>query len=297
MTRVAVIDIGTNSTRLLVADVQEPFSIVPLYADLRTTRLGQGIEGGMLLPGAVSRTVEAIADMQAQAMEKSASLVVAAATSAVRDAANRDWFLDEVFRKTNLRVRVLEGEEEACLSYLGVAAGLGGDADGALIVDIGGGSTEFAWIREGRMVCRSVNAGAVRMTEGGHDRGAIVETLRETTDEVNRDRPRGLIGVGGTVTTLAAMDMKLEVYSRDLVHGYVLDRASVLRLLEELISAGPEGRKRMPGLQPARADIIPAGVQILLEVMTSLGFDRIRVSEADLMYGLALGATNLSKQK
>lgn len=297
MIRVAVIDIGTNSTRLLVADVQEPGIIVPVYTDLKTTRLGQGVGGKLLLPEAVSRAVEAITDMRAQAMGQSASVVVAAATSAVRDALNRDWFLDEVYHKTKLRVRVLEGEEEAYLSYLGVTAGFGGDAEGALIVDIGGGSTEFAWFRGGRVVCRSVNAGAVRITEGGHDREAICGILREAIDEVKRDRPREIIGVGGTVTTLAAMDMKLEVYSRDLVHGYVLSCAAVRRLLEELISAGPEGRKRMPGLQPARADIITAGVRILLEVMGGLGYDRVRVSEADLMYGLALGVTNLSKQK
>ncbi len=216
MIRVAVIDIGTNSTRLLVADVQEPGIIVPVYTDLKTTRLGQGVGGKLLLPEAVSRAVEAITDMRAQAMGQSASVVVAAATSAVRDALNRDWFLDEVYHKTKLRVRVLEGEEEAYLSYLGVTAGFGGDAEGALIVDIGGGSTEFAWFRGGRVVCRSVNAGAVRITEGGHDREAICGILREAIDEVKRDRPREIIGVGGTVTTLAAMDMKLEVYSRDL---------------------------------------------------------------------------------
>ncbi|MCL6610467.1 MAG: Ppx/GppA family phosphatase [Peptococcaceae bacterium] len=295
MKRVAVIDIGTNSTRLLVADVDGAGRVEPLHADLKTTRLGQGIEGRFLLPEAVSRTVEAISDMQRQARERSASRLVAAATSAVRDADNRDRFLDLVFRKTGIRVRVLEGVEEARLSYLGVAAGFGGDMDGAVIVDIGGGSTEFTWNRRGRVTCRSVNAGAVRMTEGGHDDRAIGEILREITREIRRERPRELIGVGGTVTTLAAMEMKMEVYDRNRVHGCTLEEASVRRLLEELVRAGPEGRKRMPGLQPARADIIVAGVRILLEVMKGLEFGRIRVSEADLMYGLALEEARLSK--
>lgn len=290
MKRVAVIDIGTNSTRLLVAGVTGRGEVVPLHSDLKTTRLGQGIGGRMLLPEAVSRTVGAIMDMQSQAREKSASLVVAAATSAVRDAGNRDWFLEEVYRKTGIGVRVLGGQEEAFLSYLGVAAGLGEDPASAVIVDIGGGSTEFTWCRDGRVFCRSVNAGAVRMTEGGHDDREIYEIIRETLEEARQDGPQKLIGVGGTVTTLAAMDMALEVYDRNLVHGYILSGEAVRRLLEDLVRAGPGGRKRIPGLQPARADIIIAGVRILLEVMKGLGFDRIRVSEADLMYGLALEA-------
>ncbi|MFZ5634657.1 MAG: Ppx/GppA family phosphatase [Bacillota bacterium] len=286
----AVIDIGTNSTRLLVAEVAGPGGVAPLFTDLKTTRLGQGIEGKMLLPEAVSRTVEAVKDMQARAKEMSASLVVAAATSAVRDAANKDWFIAEVYRKTGLQVRVLDGKEEAFLSYLGVAEGFGGDPVSAVIVDIGGGSTEFTWRRGGRITCRSVNAGAVRMTEGGHDGRSIYEIMRVTLEEIGRGMPRELIGVGGTVTTLAAMDLGLEVYDRSRVHGHVLGRTRILSLLDDLVRAGPEGRKKMPGLQPARADVIVAGVRILLVVMKGLEMNRIRVSEADLMYGLALQA-------
>lgn len=290
MKKVAVIDIGTNSTRLLVAGVTDQGEVIPLCTDLKTTRLGQGIEGKMLLPEAAARTVGAIAGMQARAGEYAASQIVAAATSAVRDAANRDWFLEEVYRNTGIRVRVIEGQEEAFLSYLGVSAGIEGSPDSAVIVDIGGGSTEFTWTRGGRVVCRSVNAGAVRMTEGGHDDQNIRAILEKTLEEVRQDRPRQLIGVGGTVTTLAAMDMALEVYDPARVHGYRLGVAEIRRMLEELIRVGPGGRKKMPGLQPARADIIVAGVRILLAVMKGLEFDGIRVSETDLMYGLALQA-------
>lgn len=290
MTRVAVIDIGTNSTRLLVAGVDGQGRVTPLHTDLKTTRLGQGIGSGMLQPGAVSRTLEAVLDMQSQAGEKQAQIVVAAATSAVRDAGNRDWFLEEVYRSTGIPVRVLEGTEEALLSYCGVSAGTGEELDSAVIVDIGGGSTEFTWSRGGRINCRSLNVGAVRMTEGGHDDRAIRELLGETLDEVRQHRPQGLIGVGGTVTTLAAMDLQLEKYDRSLVHRHQLDLAAVRRLLERLVGAGPEGRKKMAGLQPARADIIVAGVRILLAVMEGLDFEHIWVSEADLMYGLALDA-------
>jgi len=297
MTRVAVIDIGTNSTRLLVAEVDPTGRVDPLCTDLSTTRLGQGIEGGVLLPGAVDRTVRAIESMLALARERSASITLAAATSAVRDAANRDWFLEEVWGRTGLRVQVLEGRQEAFLSCQGVLAGFGREMAGSVIVDIGGGSTEFTWEREGRTICRSVNAGAVRMTEGGYGRREIAEVLRETVSEIKGYATGQLIGVGGTVTTLAAMDLGLEVYDRDRVHGHALGLDRVIRLHDGLVRAGPEGRRRLTGLQPARADIIVAGVTILLEVMAGLQAGRILVSEADLMYGLALQAVKLSKQK
>lgn len=291
MSVVAVIDIGTNSTRLLVARVSGEGGVEPLYTDLKTTRLGQGIQGGVLMPEAVDRTLEAVVDMQARAGEWSSPPPVVVATSAVRDAANRDWFIGEVRRRTGLSVQVLDGTREAYLGYLGVAAGFGGgDLTSSVIIDIGGGSTEFTWRGKGGITCRSVNAGAVRMTEGGHDDREIAAVIRGVAEEIRRQAPRLLIGVGGTVTTLAAMDQGLRVYDRSLVHGYLLERQSVLRMLEELLAAGPEGRRKIPGLQPARADIIVAGVRILLAVMNGLGMDRIRVSEADLLYGAALKA-------
>ncbi|MFZ5650573.1 MAG: Ppx/GppA family phosphatase [Bacillota bacterium] len=291
----AVIDIGTNSTRLLVADVSVSGRVDPVYTELKTTRLGHGIEGGVLLPGAVSRTVGAVAEMKEKAAGMSASVIVAAATSAVRDAANRDWFVEDVLRQTGVSVRVLDGQEEACMSYLGVTAEFGDNLASTVVVDIGGGSTEFTWRSDGEMRCRSVNAGAVRMTEGGHDDGKILDIMKEALDEVRGDRPRQLMGVGGTVTTLAAMEMGLKVYDRSLVNGYTLTRAGIYRLLDMLVKAGPEGRKAIPGLQPARADIIVAGVRILLLIMKCLEIEEIRVSEADLMYGLAIEEIKLSK--
>ncbi|MFZ5646246.1 MAG: Ppx/GppA family phosphatase [Bacillota bacterium] len=295
MTRVAVIDIGTNSTRLLVADVSGSGKVDPVYTCLKTTRLGEGIENGVLLPGPVSRTVGAIAEMKEKGLYMSASVIVAAATSAVRDAANRDRFVEEVLRETGIRIRVLYGPEEAYMSYLGVTAEFGGDLPSTVIVDIGGGSTEFTWKSGGVISCRSVNAGAVRMTEGGHGDRVILDIMKAALDEVKRDRPGHLIGVGGTVTTLAAIELGLKVYDRALVHGYTLTRAGIFRLLDMLVKAGPEGRKRIPGLQPARADIIVSGVRILLLIVEYLELKEIRVSEADLMYGLAIEGSKLSK--
>lgn len=288
MARVAVIDIGTNSARLLVADVAASGSIDPVYTDLKITRLGEGIEGGVLLPGPVSRTLEAVIEMKEKAARLSSAVMVAAATSAVRDAANRGWFVEEIFRETGIRVQVLDGPMEAYMSYLGVASQFGGEVPSTVIVDIGGGSTELTWKSGAEISCRSVNVGAVRMTEGGHDDGMILEILRPALEGVSKYRPGHIIGVGGTVTTLAAMDMGLAVYSRALVHGYRLTLPRISRLMDILEKAGPEGRKSIPGLQPARADIIEAGVRILLIIMEFLGIEEVGVSEADLMYGLAM---------
>lgn len=284
-----IIDVGTNSTRLLVADVSEDGMVTPLYTDLETTRLGEGIREGVLLPGPVARTVEALRSMKERALEYSTPVVVAVGTSAVRDAANSDFFLGEVFRQTGLSLRVLGGGEEAFYSYMGVTSGFG-ELNSAVITDIGGGSTEFTWSKKERIICRSVNAGAVRMTEGGQGDAEILQIMKKVLDEVRSEAPEKLIGVGGTVTTLAAIDMALEVYDRSLVHGYRLTLETVYNIKGTLIRVGPGGRKNIPGLQPARADIILAGVRILILLMDFLSMKEIVVSEADLMYGLALEA-------
>jgi exopolyphosphatase/guanosine-5'-triphosphate,3'-diphosphate pyrophosphatase len=285
--RAGIIDVGTNSTRLLVADVTDAGKVVPVYTDLKTTRLGEGIQGGVLLPGPVSRTVEAVREMKEKALAHSASMVVAAGTSAVRDAANSHLFLAEVYRLTGLSLRVLSGREEAFYSYAGVTSGFG-ELESAVITDIGGGSTEFTWKKSDDIICRSVNAGAVRMTEGGQDDAGILAIMKDVLDQVREAGMERLFGVGGTVTTLAAVDMALEVYDPALVQGYRLALENVYKIRSALISAGPLGRKKIPGLQPARADIILAGVSILIVMMDYLGMGEITVSEADMLVGLAL---------
>lgn len=290
ITRVAVIDIGTNSTRLLLAGLSGSGKIKPLYTELKATRLGEGIEGGMLLAKAISRTVAAIVELAAEAEKREASVFVAVATSAVRGAKNREVFLDEVYQKTGIQVRVLNGLEEAFFNYMGVSGECGDSLQSSVIVDIGGGSTEFTWEQDGKVFCRSIKAGAVRMTEGGHSDQCIREIMKETLGDIRRVNPHKLIGVGGTVTTLAAVDIGLERYDRSLVHGYILTRIGICQHMERFIAATPEGRKRIPGLQPERSDIIVAGVRILLNVMDYLEMKEIQVSEADLMYGLAWGS-------
>lgn len=295
ITRVAVIDIGTNSTRLLLAGLSGAGKIKPFYTELKATRLGEGIDGGMLLSKAISRTVAAIVELVAEARKREASVVVVVATSAVRDANNREIFLDEVYQKTGMQVRVLSGQEEAFLNYMGVSGEYGDFLQSTLIVDIGGGSTEFTWKQGGKFFCRSIKAGAVRMTEGRQSSQSIREIMKETLEDIRRVNLHKLIGVGGTVTTLAAVDIGLEIYDQTLVHGYKLTRIAICQHMKRFIAAGAEGRKRIVGLQEERSDIIVAGVRILLNVMDSLEMKEIQVSEADLMYGLALEKYNLSK--
>jgi len=287
MTRVAAIDIGTNSTRLLVADVAGG-RVNVVKSGLLTTRLGQGSSGGCLLPGAMARTVDAVAGFFASARRMGVSGVMAAATSAVRDACNRDDFLALLKNRTGLEARVLSGEEEARLSYGGALSGLDADPLTTAVADVGGGSTELVWREGAHLRCRSVNAGAVRMTASAAGGEEIAAVLRPVLEEARRGGIRSLIGVGGTATTCAAIDLGLYRYDPALTHGYVLTGQRITEILNLLRSLTLAGRKKVPGLQPERADIIVAGVTILRQVVAGLGLDRLRVSEADILFGLAL---------
>jgi len=293
--RVAAIDIGTNSTRLLVADAAADGAVRPVYRKLVTTRLGEGINRGRILPAAVNRTVDVLQDFIRTAREMEARVITACATSAVRDAANRDEFLAAA-RRVGLHVRVLSGAEEARLSYLGVLSGLPVERESSLVMDVGGGSTEFIWRQDKEVHYCSVAVGAVRITEGGFDDAWLAARLDEPLERIGKAAPRTLIGVGGTVTTLAAMDLALAVYDPDRVHGHVISAERVGEMLDRLQQLSLEERKRLPGLQPQRADIIPAGVRIVCRVLRQLRLPALKVSEADIMHGLVLAALSKEKQ-
>jgi len=287
MVRIAAIDIGTNSTRLLVADVVGE-SVHTVETKLITTRLGEGIGGGLLLPGAIERTLEAIGCFYDTSLQLGAQRVVAAATSAVRDAANRSAFLELVRQRFGLAVWVLSGQEEAALSYRGVLSGLPVEPQSTVVVDVGGGSTELIWNENGKPACVSVNAGAVRMTGSGWSEPNIADVLKPALDMLRGFPVSCLTGVGGTVTTLAAVDQGLTVYNPLLIHGYCLTAGAIQRIYEMLKSLSIEERKRLPGLQPERADIIVAGVAIVKAVLDGIGLDRLLVSECDILHGLVL---------
>lgn len=287
MRRVASIDIGTNSTRLLVAEYRDKH-LNRIETDLVTTRLGRGMGAGRLLPETMRHTAEAIGRFYQKALDLGAKAIIAAATSAVRDASNSGDFLELVKRKTGLTVRVLSGAEEAALSWRGVISGLPVEPGSTLVIDIGGGSTEFIRMQGKRLSLASVNAGAVRFTAAKAGTAAMYEVLEPVLIRLKQQAPRSLIGVGGTITTLAAVDQQLSPYDPERVHGYRLTRRSVQRILSILSSMGIEERKKVKGLPPARADIIVAGVQIAGMIMENLGLSDMLVSECDILYGLAL---------
>lgn len=287
MKRVAAIDIGTNSTRLLVADCSGA-GLKRIEAGLITTRLGKGMSSGLLLQETMLSTADAVGLFYRKTINLGAESVVAAATSAVRDASNRIEFLELVKKRTGLTVRVLGGEEEAALSYRGVLSGLQVEPDSTVVVDIGGGSTEFIWMQGEQLNLVSVNAGAVRLTDTAADEIVIYNILRPTLEEVKQSAFECLVGVGGTVTTLAAIDQQLAVYDSKRVHGYSLSAVSVNRILEMLNCMDIEERRKVPGLRPERADIIVAGANIVKIIMDGLGSEKMLVSECDILDGLAL---------
>lgn len=294
MSRVAAIDVGSNSVRLLIAEVENG-RVKPLHTGLVTTRLGKKMNGRLLLPETVERTIEVLAGFLTEITGWGVERVGAVATSAVREAANGGEFVELVRRTLGLEIDVLSGDEEALLGYQGVCGGLPVDPDATVVVDIGGGSTEFTWRGPGGVCCRSLMVGAVRMTEGGYTDGEIAELLAPVLEDVRAVRPEELVAVGGTATTLAAMSRRLTVYDPHLVHGYRLTLGEIEALLLLLRHTPLEERCVLPGLQPERADIIEAGARILRLILIGCGRSDVLVSEADILYGLAAKVAGLSK--
>jgi len=299
--RVAVIDIGTNSTRLLVADV-EGGRVSPLERRSTVTRLGRGVDlSGHLAGEAIEDVCGAIGDYIGMLEELGAETTDAIATSAVRDADNGSAFIAELRERFALSARVLDGEEEARLTYLG-ATSESAPSEPTLVIDIGGGSTELI-VGTGTEISfhDSLQAGVVRHSErcissdpptagelealAADVRGLIEESLGAGV------QARHGIAVAGTPTSLAAVELGLEPYDPSRVHGHVLELPSIQRMLSQLASAPLVERVEIPGLHPDRAPTIVAGVVILVEAMRAFGLERITVSEHDILYGSALAAT------
>ncbi|MEG6617186.1 Ppx/GppA phosphatase family protein [Peptococcaceae bacterium 1198_IL3148] len=297
MMKVAAIDVGTNSTRLLIAEVSRDFKLRVIHSDLVTTRLGEGISAGCLMETAMVRTVAAIKTFFQYAQKMQVERVIIAATSAVRDAVNRDVFSDMVYQKTGIKPLVLSGEQEAAIGYRGVQGGMVGAADGLVVLDVGGGSTEICWQQNETVYFASVNVGAVRMTEGGHSDEEITGLLRPLLKQIDLKQVDNLVAVGGTATTLAAIIQQLAVYDPRKVHGFIITQQQIERVLQRLSSLSIDERKNIPGLQPQRADIIVAGVRIIKQMLDLLQVNKFIVSEADILWGLVINAAaNVDKK-
>ena len=302
--RVAVVDIGTNSTRVLVAEVDDN-RLTELDRRTTVTRLGEGLEAtGRLSDDGMGRVSDALAGYRSAIDRLGADREVAVATSAMRDASNGPAFRDEIQRRFGLDARTISGDEEARLTFLGATAGRPASA-GTLVIDIGGGSTEYVTGEPGsdpgfhvstrmgsvRHTERHLHAGPPTPTELGalsEDAGAIIEA--EVPADV-RGRVDAGIAVAGTATSLAAIDQQLDPYDPARVHGYRLPRRNCEQLLQRLASLTVAERRDLKGLHPDRAPTIVAGAAILLESMRAFGLDELEVSENDILHGAALAAT------
>jgi exopolyphosphatase/guanosine-5'-triphosphate,3'-diphosphate pyrophosphatase len=305
--RVAVIDIGTNSTRLLIADVGTG-GVEKLERRSRVTRLGRGVDlSGQLSAEAIEATCEAIADYVAICEEAAVGLIEAIATSAVRDASNGDAFVAELRERFALSARVLDGAEESRLTYLG-ATSQRPHRDSVVVIDIGGGSTELI-VGSGERIDfhASLQAGVVRHTERHiasdppicSELESLAADVRGLVgDAIADDQPpavAGGIAVAGTPTSLAAVELGLDPYDPERVHGHVLTLSSIQRMLSTLASVPLAERTEIAGLHPDRAPTIVAGVVILIEAMRAFSLDRIEVSEHDILYGTAIDAAESTR--
>jgi exopolyphosphatase / guanosine-5'-triphosphate,3'-diphosphate pyrophosphatase len=300
--RVAAADIGTNSTRLLVADVASEGTVEEVERLLEITRLGEGVDAsGTLAEVPMGRVTATLARYAGRARELGAERLLAVATSAVRDASNRDDFLARV-AASGFEPLLLPGEGEAATTFAGVCSRAPGgesvSADGTLVVDVGGGSTELVLGAAGGVAwSRSLQAGCVRMTERflGEDvvserdlaasAAAVGELLQVVPGEVVEATQRA-IAVAGTATTLAAIAHG--GYSADAVHGAHITRAQVAGMQQRLAAQPLGERRQVPGLEPARAPVIVAGLVVLGCVLDRFGLAEAVVSERDILHGAAL---------
>ena len=266
--------------------------VEPIERRLAITRLGEDVDRRRkLLPVAIARVRNTLVEYRRAAEQLGAERVLAIATSAVRDAENGEAFLGEIEWSYGFATQLLDGDEEARLTFRGVAAGRE-VADGTLVVDIGGGSTELIVGAAGGVgFHRSLDIGCVRLTERfGDDLDASAAQVREALPELDVVQA---IGVAGTVTALAALDLGLVEYDATRIHGHRLTRAGVAVQLERLAALPLEERRRVPGLEPDRAPVIVAGAVILREVLDRYGLTEIEASEHDILDGAALLAADL----
>ena len=302
MTRVAAIDCGTNSIRLLVADVDEVSgNLTDVVRTMRVVRLGEGIDRtGEFSDGALERTFAACDEYAGLLAAHASPPLRFVATSATRDAGNRADFVAGVVARLGVEPDVIAGDEEAELSFLGAVRGLPRDLlrEPVLVVDIGGGSTEFVLGGELPSHSISVNVGCVRMTErhlrsdppgiGEIERveADLAEALATVASAVPVGDARTLVGVAGSVTTVAAMALDLEAYDPRVLHGAVITRAEVEAVTKRLLGMTREQRAALPFMHEGRVDVIAGGAMVLRALMRAFGQQEVVASETDILDGI-----------
>jgi exopolyphosphatase/guanosine-5'-triphosphate,3'-diphosphate pyrophosphatase len=306
---VAAVDIGTNSTRLLVADAEDGH-IDEVERETRVTRLGEGVDRRRrLLPVPIARVRNALTDYRRAIEQLGAERTLAIATSAIRDADNGEAFLGEVEWSYGFDTRLLSGHDEALMTYRGAASERPLDA-GTIIVDIGGGSTELiAGEPDGVRWHDSLDIGSVRLTERflhsdpptdeelDSCAAAVRALLAERVPDEVRGRTSAAIGAAGTITSLSALALGLEEYDRERVHGSTLSAAALAAQLTWLARVPLSGRRQLRPLDPERAPVIVAGGVIAREVLAFFDLEALEVSERDILDGAALAAAELPEQE
>ncbi|MEX2255566.1 MAG: Ppx/GppA phosphatase family protein [Acidimicrobiia bacterium] len=301
MSRVAAIDIGTNSVRLLVADLDDPAGpLVTIDRRMRITRLGQGVNASRrLAPEAIERTLGVLREYRRAIDEHGAARVRATATSAARDSENRDEFFGPASEVLGVVPELLTGEEEARLSFMGATIELAAPAP-YLVVDIGGGSTEFVFGTSAPEALRSIDVGCVRVTEqwlhsdppAPEELSNAVSAVRDELADVQRAVPMlseaaTVVGLAGTVTTVAAVEQGLHEYDRDRIHHFRLTRAAAEEVFRTLATEPIADRRHNPGLEAERVDVIVGGAIVLVAIFRTFELTEMLVSEADILDGLA----------
>ena len=298
--KIGAIDIGTNSMRLLIADYKGD-KIENRKKYINTTRIGQGVDkDGYIKTDALNRNLKALKEFSDKCNEEKCEKIYCMGTSALRDSKNGQDFINKAKELTNIDVKIICGEEESNLGFMGVLNGICGDKkEDILVIDIGGGSTEFVVGNEdGIKFCKSKNVGALRMTEKFITTDPIIDedfnsmerfiedSISLTINKLKTMEISKLVGIGGTITSLSAINQQLEIYSMEKIHNSVVTKKDLEKILQNLKNMTLNDKKTLKGLQTKRADIITAGVKILDIVMEKLEIEKIMISEYDNLEGL-----------
>jgi len=299
--RVAAIDFGTNTARLLVADRNPDGSFEQVRIERRIVRMGGGFSRDIgLSDEAIQRGSRCLADFARILADYGLTNPRAVATSAVRDAANGSEFIDSIYRQTGIALRVIDGEQEGALTLNGVIAGLDCRPDNLMVFDVGGGSTEYTLANGGgkAALIRSLPLGVVRLTEGKVSPAEMSVKIHKELDRLIREMTLAnialpnnntlLIGTAGTATTLAAISMRMTTYDYRRVQNSTLSLEEIRRIYSLLLPLSLEERLAIPGLEKGREDLIIAGMLITLHTMERFGFTTIKVSDYGLLEGLVV---------